>query len=495
MNKYLFFAILFTFHFSLQAQNPNIKRTYHWYFGDKAGLDFSSGSPKADTNGQMTVWKGSATMSDTAGNLLFYTDGVRVWNKNHQIMPHGDSLENSYGHVEPTQVIVVPKPGINNLYYIFYTLYRSLTTVELVYAIVDMNQQGGVGDVVSKQNHILNGATEKITAIPKTKSTDIWIITTKFQTNSFYVYLLSNSGMDTIPQGVYNLGKVDNIGISYLKPSLDGTKLSAAFCAQDNTNNGGIELLDFDNNTGIISNPLVFPSCYCESYGVQFSPDGNKLYSAVHYIGTWGYEAGNAIYQYSLKSGDSTSIINSKILLDSIWKIDTVNYNPVFNFCYALQLGSDGKIYGSKNQVPYLRAINYPNADGISCSLVDSAVDLKGRICQSGFPEFLSSYFYTDTSTGILEQTIQKEIINVYPNPIINTATIEISNYNKNIKNIKVNIFDILGNLNSISYTEINDKDKIKLILNAGDLSPGIYLLKVTVDQKIYSQKIIISKP
>ena len=75
----------------------------------------------ADTNGQMIVWKGSATMSDTAGNLLFYTNGIQVWNKNHQIMPNGNFLINSYSPVAPTQILAVPKPGSSNLYYIFYT--------------------------------------------------------------------------------------------------------------------------------------------------------------------------------------------------------------------------------------------------------------------------------------------------------------------------------------------------------------------------------------
>jgi len=495
LKKFLFilFIICST---TLQAQNPDIKRTWHWYFGNHAGLDFSSGTPMADTNGQMIVWKGSATMSDTAGNLLFYTNGIQVWNKNHQIMPNGNFLINSYSPVAPTQILAVPKPGSSNLYYIFYTQFGTqlLAYVELVYAIVDMNQDGGLGDVVSQQNHILNGVNEKITAIPKNKSSDIWIVTMKFHTNSFYTYLLTNSGIDTIPQGIYNLGKVDNIGDGYLKPSLDGTKIAAGF--DDSGNDGKLELMNFDNSTGILSDPLVFPSCKCDCYGLQFSSDGNKLYSAVLYYGLTGNSAGNALYQYNLAMGDSASIINSKIVLDSIFvnPNDTVNPDPVYGFCYVLQLASDGKIYGPKYQTPKICAISYPNLLGTACNYIDSAVYLNSRTCEIGFPEFLSSYFYTDTSTAISENFNQNKIIKVYPNPIISNAIIEILDYNKNIKHINIEVYDIIGKKYNIDYSVISDNGKtLRLSITTGNLSSGLYLLKATINKETYSQKIILT--
>ena len=57
----------------VQAQNnPDIKRTMHWYFGEGAGLDFTSGTPVADTLGKVNSDEASFTMSDTCGNLLVY---------------------------------------------------------------------------------------------------------------------------------------------------------------------------------------------------------------------------------------------------------------------------------------------------------------------------------------------------------------------------------------------------------------------------------------
>ena len=112
----LFFSVFICYSpFSIaQINNPDIKRTNHWYFGEKAGLDFSSGSPVADTNSQMMVAGNAVTMSDTAGNLLFYSDRWSVWNRNHQIMPNGTGLikfgTNSFSHA-----LCVPQPGNDKL--------------------------------------------------------------------------------------------------------------------------------------------------------------------------------------------------------------------------------------------------------------------------------------------------------------------------------------------------------------------------------------------
>jgi hypothetical protein len=36
--------------------------------------------------------EGCATISNSSGQLLFYTDGITVYNRNHQVMPNGTGL-------------------------------------------------------------------------------------------------------------------------------------------------------------------------------------------------------------------------------------------------------------------------------------------------------------------------------------------------------------------------------------------------------------------
>ena len=105
--------ILISSIFCSSAQNEgNI-----WYFGENAGLDFNSGFPIALTDGQLNTNEGCASISDNNGDLLFYTDGMTVYNKNHIIMPNGFGL---LGNTSSTQSgIIIKKPTSNTIYYLF----------------------------------------------------------------------------------------------------------------------------------------------------------------------------------------------------------------------------------------------------------------------------------------------------------------------------------------------------------------------------------------
>jgi len=84
-----------------------------WYFGTNAGLDFNSGSPIMLADGMLNTFEGCATISDSDGDLLFYTDGMVVYNKNHVIMPNGSGL---LGNSSSTQSgIIVKKPASNTI--------------------------------------------------------------------------------------------------------------------------------------------------------------------------------------------------------------------------------------------------------------------------------------------------------------------------------------------------------------------------------------------
>ncbi|WP_179376248.1 hypothetical protein [Winogradskyella wichelsiae] len=63
-----------------------------WYFGYNAGLRFNaqSSTVTAITDGQINTLEGCTSIADEDGNLLFYSDGRTVWNRNHQIMQNGD---------------------------------------------------------------------------------------------------------------------------------------------------------------------------------------------------------------------------------------------------------------------------------------------------------------------------------------------------------------------------------------------------------------------
>ena len=71
-----------------------------WYFGNRAGLDFNSGTPVNLNNGKLLSIEGCTSICNASGQLLFYSNGMKVWNRNHQVMQNGNNLK---GNVTSTQ--------------------------------------------------------------------------------------------------------------------------------------------------------------------------------------------------------------------------------------------------------------------------------------------------------------------------------------------------------------------------------------------------------
>ena len=364
-----FFLILIVFSFAsnLFAQGEaNI-----WYFGDHAGLDFNGGAPVALTDGALNTPEGCAAISNSSGALLFYTDGVTVWNKQHHPMPNGTGL---MGDGSSTQsALIVPKPGVQDIYYVFTTSAFTSTINECNYSEIDMTLSGGMGDVTYNKNISLStNSSEKLCAVKKENNFDYWVIAHELNSSVFLVYSITSAGVNTSPV-TSNAGSiVPKWGIGYLKASVNGRNLAQAIYGQS----GAVDVLKFNNYTGIISDNFSIQSGTAP-YGVEFSPDGTRLYETT--------DMGMFIYQFDLTLGSSAAIIaSSTIIIPS----DTINYH----YDYALQLGPDGKIYVA-NFGNFLSCINNPNALGSACGFVDFAIDLLGRTSNFSLPNFISSCF------------------------------------------------------------------------------------------------------
>ncbi|HRE76427.1 MAG TPA: T9SS type B sorting domain-containing protein [Flavobacterium sp.] len=341
-----------------------------WYFGQQAGLDFNNGAPVALTDGQMPTPEACATISDSSGQLLFYTSGYIVWNKLHQIMPNGTDL---LGHTSSTQgALIIPKPGSTTIYYIFTTTHLGVAEGAR-YSEVDMSLNGGLGDVTENKNILLHTPVcEKMTAVKNGNNTDYWVVIHGYGDDSFLAYSVTASGVNTTPV-VSNVGMpiaVDINGtVGSLKFSPDGTKLLCCIRPY------GVELFDFDFNTGIVSNAKTV-SNRGGNYGAEFSPNGELAYitNGDYYI----FE----LVQYDLTQID---IPSTAILLHH-----TNNMPVQFG---ALQIAPDGKIYAPIWNRTYISRINNPDVLGIGCDFELNAVDLETGICQHGLPQFIQSYF------------------------------------------------------------------------------------------------------
>jgi gliding motility-associated-like protein len=359
-----------------------------WYFGRNAGLDFNSGNPVPLTNGQLNTYEGCSTIADINGNLLFYTDGITVWNQNHTTMTNGFGL---LGDPSSTQSgIIVPRPGDPNSYFIF-TAGILDNPVGVNYSEVDMTQNGGLGAVTTKNVALINPTSEKLTAVQHANGTDYWVITHGWQNDAFYAFLVtaagvsptpvtSNVGIDLANPGPFG-GSTNAIG--YLKVSPDGTKIGIIH------NNLGAELLQFNPATGVVSNAITLNS-ERGVYGIEFSPDSNVIYVGYGFFVGFNFELRANVYQYDVSTTNAVAIQNSATLVSPIQTIEIG----------ALQLGIDGKIYVAQFDQTYLGVINNPNTLGLGCNYVENGVALAGRQSSLGLPPFVQSFFLS----GILAE-------------------------------------------------------------------------------------------
>jgi len=339
-----------------------------WYFGANAGLDFNSGNPVALTDGQLNTIEGCATISNASGQLLFYTDGMTVWDRNHTIMPNGTGL---LGDSTSSQsAIIVPKPGSNTIYYII-TVSAEASPVGVTYSIVDISLNGSYGDVTADKNVQLFAAPacEKLTVVKKGNDTDYWVVIHGYGNNTFLAYSITSSGLNPIPV-VSNVGALIDVvfeTLGYLKFSPDGTKLIS--CNYQDL----VELFDFNNNTGIISNPRFITNKFA-NYGAEFSPSGDIAYITTGDLNTC------ELIQYDLTA---TNIPSTAVLL---YPFDDINLG-------ALQLAPDGKIYVPIFGEHFISRISNPNVLGVGCDFQVNAISLGTGIGQLGLPQFIQSYF------------------------------------------------------------------------------------------------------
>ncbi len=366
LRQFIFTIILFASAYGNAQLEASV-----WYFGRNAGLDFRGGNPVALTDGALDTREGCATISDAMGNLLFYTNGYTVWDRNHNIMPNGNFLG---GHDSSTQSsIIVPNPGNPDLFYIFTTPAAFLFgDPGLRYSEVDMTLNGGLGDINGTKNVLIHAPVpEKVTAVEHANGTDIWVVTHHWGNDAFAAYRVTAAGLDTTPiisntgfdMDYRTVGPDILLSMGAIKISPDGTKLAISH------NKVGVEVFDFDAATGQVSNPTRLREDDQEYYGVEFSPNSEVLYISI---------SKGELLQYDLNAMD---IPGSEFEIAD---------DPLI---FGLQLGIDGKMYIALDFVPYVAAVNQPNVVGAGCDFQLQAVDLDTGISFFAFPPFIQSYF------------------------------------------------------------------------------------------------------
>jgi large repetitive protein len=269
-------------------------------------LNFGGGnSPTIQEAPVTTGGKTASIISDANGRIQFYYDWGFAYNRNHQMLPYiynNGSLPNLLNGANGLNTmarqgsLIVPWPGRDSLFILFHIHHDFNNNFQslLYYSIINMNLNGGLGDVQQANIPLLGGQDVclKLTASLHCNKKEVWVVGHLRNSDKYFTLAVTAAGVSTtplystcnmIPDGIGITGRDEN-HYGTMKISALGSKLAAAHLGMDFT-----ELCDFDNQTGMVSNPkkLYVKPAYVNYYptlsgfgtlAVDFSPTGERLY-------------------------------------------------------------------------------------------------------------------------------------------------------------------------------------------------------------------------
>jgi len=435
------------------------KEANHWYFGEGAGLDFSSGVPVVDPFGQMDAMHGCAVANSEEGNLLFYTNGLKIWNRDHLVMPNGYLPDSCMAIYTFQNCLTIPKVGSENQFYVFTVQPLGYGNKGLSYHVVDMSLDGGKGDVIETSVWVTDSLLAGYAVTRHSNQTDYWLVVRG-------ITLISNMWHEK-----WNTFLINENGIT-LTSSFLGERIFINFQKTGKFSpNGqllywGSRVYDFDNTTGEVTSFRDLLPWWLSYYAHgEFSPNNQVLY--VLNSGSTGY----TLDQFDLNAVD---LEGSKIAID-------LETDGQVHIKGEVQLGPDGKIYVS--YLGNIGVIHEPDNLGVSCNLEQNSIFCGGSSKWS-FPNF-SSHIFNTLSVSAEEIVKDKEDrVNIYPNPAHRAFYIKQESF-------EYTSFELMD-----SSLKLLDKGKItnqNERINVSHLPPGLYLLRLNADGLgVANKKIII---
>lgn len=482
--------------FFLQAQ----KEDYIWVIGDSNDpnttahggmvIDFNHHSPIVDYHYRTVNFREcNASICNSNGELLFYTNGCAIANYNDQILPNGDSLNTGYVHdvrcdqwntgyaAGHPSVVILSIPGSDSAFYVFHkraTYIQGPPEViyidKFYYSIVYMNPQTGQGYVTEKNVELMSDALAfgETGAVKHANGVDWWLITPKRNSNQFYVFLFTANGItDTLTQTIGDIPPANQEGLGQSTFSPDGRQMARFIPYND------IMLYDFNRETGRFSNYRSIGVDYGTSWayegGCAFSSSSRFLYIS----------AMKRIYQFDLWASDISATQTAVAEWDGF--IDPVSTN-----FYDCQLGPDCKIYIiAGGDTRYYHIIHNPDEPGLACN-----VEQHGLVLPT--PSGASIPYFPNYRLGPIGNpgqpcmptvsinpgpAIRVPAVRAWPNPAATQLTLE---WSAGLRGpVRINLFDVYGRpvktatvtAGTGSYT-----------LPVGDLNAGMYRYVVQAD-------------
>jgi hypothetical protein len=510
MRKKIVFCVLVSF---MALTSYSQKEDYNWLLGDfnvqdslyKNKFMFNDfglstiDTIKSDANFYIT----NSSISDSLGNLLFYTNGRKIYNAQHQVIENGDSLNftpwgwnlgQSFNHYSANQgVLILQKPNTNNEWFMFHLRKDTLPFIEfpndwsiikgLMFSKIVISDSNDL-KVVSKNIELIGDTmfSGNLTACKHGNGRDWWIFASEGKSNCIYQLLLSPSGIqifDTICEGL--IGSLyGDVGEGVFSPNgelyIKGSALN------------GIDIFDFDRCSGNLLHiesisrinlfdTLVDPYFYFRG-AVCISPNSRYLYTTT----------ADSSFRFDL---NATNVASTKQFFKNI-PFDSLSIYTLS----SMQLGPDGRIYFPNSITRKYHVMNNPDAEDIA--LIDLQVNLP--LLKNGsrdFPNFPNYRLGPLTGSacdtlGVGIQEIKESFgFLVKPNPASTYVEIDYGNFPwQSSSQASLHIYNLLGEL---VYTQNLPQYSGKRILDIQNFASGVYVLQINDNGNVVgTEKLVV---
>lgn len=355
-----------------------------WFFGNKNDtildndrgiqiLTFPNGKLKIEQNTQLQRFnfrETNTSFSDSSGNVLSYSNAVHMGNPIWEIMKNGDSITDALeagGALWCQWMICLPWPGHEKAHIYFYENEGWFSTTsfhakKLLFLEIDMNVNGGFGQVVIRDSLILEDTLVpgKINAIKHANGRDWWVLVNEENSNRYYRLLLNSEGVHIVGNQTIGTTVYDGVGQSIFSPKGEHY---AIYNTVSSSQGAYIDLYDFDRCEGLFYNHRQYHFLTNGWGGASFSPNSRYLY--INYF--------TKAFQYDLEAAE--------VWASQVQVAEYDGYLDPFNTTfYNMQLAPDGKIYSSSTgSVSSLHVIHSPDEPGLACQYQQHGIELPTR--------------------------------------------------------------------------------------------------------------------
>jgi hypothetical protein len=305
------------------------------------------------------------------GELLFYTNGYYINNKNNERMVGGDSLlpvdaNFEFGDFRGQASLILPFPDHDSMYvlihrrreFILDSLPRGDYATELYYSIIDLREDDGLGAVTEfaiplLSEWLING---QITACRHGNGRDWWIVARHWLGQEFYFFLLDPNGVHFHHKEGTKVPLPRQFGRAEFSP--DGRYLAVR------AGNGSLDsqllnltLYTYDRCSGFIDTVKTSFNDKAISSGdasFAFSPNSRFVYTCT----------GDSLLQYDIESDDIPMSKQIVAVFDSF-------FDPFFTYFFIPLYAPNNKVYIlPPNSHYWWHTIHAPDSLGQACRAV-----------------------------------------------------------------------------------------------------------------------------